>query len=193
MGRRKDLEKRQRICELRVTNPQLTLKEIGQMVGICASGVQRLLKSEGAPTKAVKSESEMCQKVCGLRQNDPYLTLREIGEKTGVTRERVRQILKSKRLPTKAVRIKISKPMHYCQTCGKETVYRVFCSSECRLVELVCEQCGVSFKRRIWDVVNADRRKIRTGIDAGVFCSKKCFGKVIYKLRNEKKKKIERI
>jgi len=122
-------------------------------------------------------------KVIELRVNNPCWSATHIAEMVGLSRERVGQILRGNGLPTTSVqygkKYKVEMECNHCHKKFQGDRHSLFCSLKCvsdyHRVDLVCEICGVVFKRRYGEI----RSRYCEGRDTTdhIFCSKKCQGK----------------
>jgi ribosomal protein S27AE len=128
-------------------------------------------------TKAPKSTFIFdCQSrrksIAKMRKKFPCYTLQQIGNEFGISRERVRQVLNLMGEETKNLRMITP---DQCQRCGeivaKQRIYCGKCQHELHNVQLVCDQCGKMFWRRVSQVLTYPKR----GIYNHHFCDRDCF------------------
>ena len=133
------------------------------------------------------------ERVVRMRKLNPCATTVQIGNKYGVSGERVRQILKEESLPTKHF-----KQTYICNYCGEiiTSCNKKFCNVDHLMkytqvhgyAELVCDECGKTFERRLYLV----RHNLITDHANYIFCGNPCKIKWIaknYKLINHSKNK----
>jgi len=143
--------KRDAVIQLRLTQPELTLKEIGEKVSLTRERVRQLLKKAGMETRSAKEAYQ--RRPEHLRFGDPC---RRCGEPVPWTRNK-----------------------HYKATNGRyysTGSYALYCSKECRSapqIVLICEYCGNEYK--IASKLYARRLKfIAEGKYKSTYCSYSC-------------------
>lgn len=111
------------------------------------------------------------------RKNSPGLSLKQVGDEFDITKERVRQILSSAGMPT---RHHTHEKVSHCLRCGAEIKNRSYCRKcqfELHNVELICDNCGIKFWRRVSAVLKYASRKTSYGANSKyTFCSRHCLG-----------------
>tara|TARA_R110000824_G_scaffold273663_3_gene462193 strand:+ start:280 stop:678 length:399 start_codon:yes stop_codon:yes gene_type:complete len=111
-----------------------------------------------------------------LRKVHPNISTKNLSIILGVSRQRTAQILQKNNLRTKTIH-----PVALCAHCGNPCGYKKYCNKDCfsqsRLVNFVCEECGISFIRSKGYANMRVRRNYTHS-----WCSKQCQGKTLGKL-----------
>ena len=143
--------KRDAVIQLRLTQPELTLKEIGEKVSLTRERVRQLLKMSGMETRSAKAAHQ--RRPEHLRFGDPC---RRCGEPVPWKRNKKYKAANGR----------------YYSTGG----YALFCSKECRSAPqtaLICEYCGNEYT--LPSKLYARRLKfIAEGKYKSTYCSYSC-------------------
>ncbi len=106
------------------------------------------------------------------REEHPEWTLRQVGAQAGVSKQRAHQLLCKTELPTRSAGYG---KLNVCETCGKLTRNKRFCSHDCQFFlnrrTFVCSHCGKTITRPV---------QYRETASGRYFCNKHCQGKWLY-------------
>lgn len=152
--------------------PDMTVQQISKELNVSRKTVLKYLKKLGLSNPDSHKIKQRTQDIVSMRIKNPCATLKQIGDKFGITRERVRQILNKNKLDTHH----LCYPKHRCNNCGKPTNHKLFCSKKCKLefskATLICDQCGITFERRVYNM----KGNIIRNHSKNTFCSRRCLG-----------------
>tara|TARA_B100000949_G_scaffold220277_1_gene220105 strand:+ start:114 stop:803 length:690 start_codon:yes stop_codon:yes gene_type:complete len=136
------------VIQLRQDNPEMTLLEIGNIVGVTKERVRQILKKAGMETRSAKAAHE---------RQPPHL---KFGKPCPTCNKPVqyRQWLNSKN----------TSPSH-----GYYPIYHIECRPGALFMDLVCPYCDKSFRLGMYDY-NQKLKRLNKGIQKGIYCSHRC-------------------